>query len=309
MSNESLDVQTVLRERVTTPHPSLADRTSDERQLKALLRLLRRVVPGDRLRTMFYLNAVLKPRKLLRRGLTAFSRFDHVYDVITEFTRQFRGPFSILEFGTARGYAFAKLLYATRYLRVEDRVTVHAFDSFEGLPEATNVEDQGLLGNRWMKGAYRGSFDELRSYCESKGYRNFRLHKGYFEDSLTDDVLSQLHEHPPILVWFDCDLYTSTRVALTRIMPFLRNGCVFYFDDLEFNFSSRFTGQARLIHEINRGQLGEDIELVPDRDLAWDSNRIYRFLRVGDDALAYHRLYHRETPPLARPIGDCSPFP
>ena len=65
-----------------------------------------------------------------------------------------------------------------------------------------------------------------------------------------------------MLVWIDCDYYTSSRTVMERLLPYLPTGCVIYFDEPEFNFSSRFTGEARLIHEINHGLLGDGIELV-----------------------------------------------
>lgn len=294
---------------VVAPTPSTGDQKADQRAAKSMLRWLRACLPGDRLKTWVYLNAVMMPRKILRRAATTFSRFDHVYDVLREFTTHFKGPFAILEFGTAQGYAFAKLLGATRYLGLEEQVTVHGFDSFEGLPEATAAADKGLAGDDWMRGAYRASYDVLRAYCEKRGYRNFRLYRGYFEDSLTPEVIATFRQEQPILVWVDCDLYTSSRTVLERLLPVLRSGCVVYFDDLDFNFASRFTGQARLIHEINRGHLGENVELALDAELSWDSGRIYRLVRFGADEPAYEPLYRRETPPVARPIVDGSPFP
>jgi hypothetical protein len=294
---------------VTDPHPSMDDRHAGQRGLKLVLRAVRACLPGDRLQTAIYLNLIAKPRKVLRRALHGFYRIDHVYDVLREFSRDFDGQFSILEFGTAQGYAFTKLLYATRYLQLEDRVTVHGFDSFEGLPATAEPEDRGIVGNDWIEGAYRASYTTLRAHCERAGYQNFRLHPGYFEATLTPELLTELRQRPPILVWVDCDLYTSSRTVMERLLPVLPNGCVVYFDDLDFNFSSRFTGQARLVHEINRGAFGPDVELVLDRALSWDSARVYRFIRFGADVLSYTRKYRREIPPQARPIAGGSPLP
>ena len=294
---------------VSDPHPSTDDRLAGQRAAKGLLGLLRACLPGDRARTWTYLNAVAKPRKILRRAVNGFARFDHVYDVLREFTGEFTGPFSILEFGTAQGYAFAKLLYATRYLNVEDRVTVHGFDSFEGLPAVENAADKGFIGNDWMKGAYRASQEVLEAHCARERFNNYRLHKGYFEESITTEVVAELRAQQPILVWVDCDMYSSSRTVLERILPILRNGCVVYFDDIDFNFRSRFSGQARLIHEINRGNLGPDVELAVDPELSWDSGRLFRFVRHSDDALLFEPLYRRDRLPLARGIVDGSPFP
>lgn len=291
------------------PHPSTGDRNVDIRRIKALLRMIQRFLPGDRFRTWTYLHTVRGPRRFLRRATTAFSRFDHVYDVLGEFSARYKSPFSILEFGTAQGYSFAKLLGATRYLGLEEQVTVHGFDSFEGLPVASAAEDRGLMRNPWMTGAYRASYDVLRDYAVKRKFHNFRLHKGYFEESITPEVLEHLRMVPPILVWVDCDLYTSSVTVLSRLIPILRSGCVIYFDDMDFNYRSRFTGQARLVREINRAKFGDHVELVPDIELSWDSGRVFRFVRFDEGAPQFEALQTRKTPPQARPISDGSPFP
>jgi hypothetical protein len=291
---------------ITYPHP---DGDATNRALRGGLRALGFCLPGDWLRTFIYLNLIARPRKLLRRAITGFYRFDHVHDVLREFASGCAGPLTILEFGTGHGYATAKLLYATRYQGLEDRVTLHGFDSFEGLPTARNPEDRGFRGNDWIPGSYRGTYDKLRRHCERQGYRNCRIHAGYFEDTITDALLAELRETQPILVWIDCDLYTSSRTVMERLIPILPTGCVLYFDDIDFNYKSRFTGQARLIHEINGGLFGSDVELVLDPDLSWNSQRIYRFIRYGDAAISYRALDCREAPPQARPIGNGSPLP
>ncbi|HTT02131.1 MAG TPA: hypothetical protein VMG11_08580, partial [Steroidobacteraceae bacterium] len=108
------------------------------------------------------------------------------------------------------------------------------------------------------------------------------LHRGRFDLTLTSDLVDSLRREPPILIWIDCDLYTSARVVLERLLPVLRSGCVLYFDELNnMNFGSRLTGEARLVHEINAGLLGEDIELVHDPELSLSSRRLYRFIRLS----------------------------
>ena len=288
------------------PHP---DHDASTRALRGGLRVLSFCLPGDWLKTFIYLNLMARPRKVLRRAVTGFYRFDHVYDVLREFASGCAGPLAILEFGTGHGYATAKLLYATRYQGLEDRVTLHGFDSFKGLPPASNPEDKGFRGNDWISGSYRGDCDTLRRHTQERGYRNYHLHVGYFEDTITEALLAELRQAQPILVWLDCDLYSSSRTVIERLIPVLPTGCVLYFDDIGFNYTSRFTGQARLIHEINTGLFGADIELVPDPELSWSSQRIYRFIRYGDAAISYRVVTPREKPAQARPIGNGSPLP
>lgn len=248
--------------------------------MKILLRILAALIPGDYLRTAFYRNVIYRPRKLLRDATHRFYRMDPIYEVLEEARDKYRRDFSVLEFGTAAGYSFTKMLYATRYLGMEDRVVVHGFDSFEGLPAPAGPADEGQWLNEYAAGDYRAPYEELKAYCE-ENYSNFELHKGDFSDTIDEEFLQGLQTRPPILVWIDCDYYSSARVVMDRLWPHIPNGCVIYFDDYHFNFGSRLTGEARLVHEIQNGLLGDDVDLVLDRDLSWDSRRVYRFVRLG----------------------------
>lgn len=251
---------------------------ADKSGFITILRWVGKLLPGDQLKTFVYLNAIHKPRKFARLSLENFYRMDHIYDVLAEFKNTYKGNFSILEFGVADGYAFTKKLYATRYLDMEDRVTVHGFDSFEGMPEASQAADQDLVANDgWVPGQFKASYERLDRYCKQK-YRNYQLHEGYFDQTLTDRLLGTLKNDLPILIWIDCDYYTSAKIVFERLIPYIPTGCVIYFDEYEFNFGSRFTGEARIVHEINHGYFGEGIELVKDERLSLNSNRVYRFI-------------------------------
>jgi len=271
-----------------------------------VLNLLGRSIPGTGFKTWVYLNLILAPRRLLYDVSSGFYRMDHVYEVLREFKHGFDGRFSILEFGVADGYAYTKMLYATKYLKMSDRVVVHGFDTFEGLPPGDAEADRGLLsGLEWERGTYKGRYEVLERHCRQH-YANFRLHRGLFETTIDDELLQELLIDKPILIWIDCDLYSSTRSIFERIIPYIPTGCVIYFDDIYFNYSSRFTGEMRAVHEINRGNFGSGIELVLDRRLSWSSNRIYRFINL------YGRTQHQLRIPQTDQIrfrGDDSPFP
>jgi hypothetical protein len=271
-----------------------------------ILKIVGGLLPGERLKTATYLNCIATPRIFLRKSIGGFYRVDHVYQVCREFDRFYEGKFSILEFGVAEGYSFTKKLYATRYLGMEHRVMVHGFDTFEGLPENRDPADRGLVkSEEWIAGEYRGSYDDLLSYCERK-YSNFRLHRGLFVDTLTHELLSELQEHLPILIWIDCDYYTSTKQVFERLIPFIPTGCVVYFDDIPHNFGSRFTGEMRAIWEINQGAFGDGMELVLDHELSCDTNRVYRFVNLK--AKVQHRRLQSSAHPVRRRRDD-SPFP
>ena len=273
----------------------------------SILKVIGNLVPGTYLKTFTYLNCISAPRKFLRKSLGAFYRMDHVYDVLTELKTRYKGNASILEFGVADGYALVKKLYAARYLKVEDRVVVHGFDTFEGLPEVTSSADDALVrGAEWTQGHYHGRYENLLNYCRSK-YDNVQLHRGLFEETITDEFLQTLVERPPILIWIDCDYYTSTKAVFERLIPYIPTGCIVYFDDINFNFRSRLTGEMRVVWEINQGKFGEGIELVPDPDLSLSSDRIYRFVNVNQDK-SFELLDSIEQDPVRRRRDD-SPLP
>ncbi len=293
------------------PHDGQAgsNRFGDKSLLMTALRFAGKALPGDYARTFIYLNFIYKPRLAGRRLINACYRMDHVYAVIGEFKRLYRGPFSILEFGVADGYAFSKKAFATRYLGVEDSVVCHGFDSFEGLPPSDDRRDRGSVsGGDWKAGQYRGRYEELREYLDAR-YNNCRLHRGMFDATLTPEFLETLRVHKPILVWIDCDYYTSARVVLERLIPYLPSGCVIYFDEYEFNFGSRFTGEARLVHEINEGAFGDGVELVLDRDLSWDLSRCYRFVNQSASYAFERQTELRRVVTWRKHTGNDSPLP
>lgn len=272
-----------------------------------LLKLIGRLIPGTYLKTFVYLNCIAATRKFLRKSIGSFYRIDHIYDVFKEFKRHYKGNFSVLEFGVADGYTFTKKLHATRYLKMEDRIIVHGFDTFEGLPNPANSADYSLLvDGEWRKGHFKGRYDNLMTYCQGK-YKNFKLHKGLFEETITDNVLKALAEQPPILIWIDCDYYSSARVVFERLIPYIPTGCVIYFDDVSFNFGSRFTGEMKVIWEINQGKFGDGIELVLDTGLSWNSNRVYRFININQDK-SFERIDPVKKDPVRLRRED-SPFP
>ena len=89
---------------------------------------------------------------------------DLIYAVLKEFKYHYKGNFSILEFGTSDGYAFTKMLYATKYLNMADRVIVHTFDSFKGMPSPADEKDQDLIANdTWIEGQFREGMKNLRN--------------------------------------------------------------------------------------------------------------------------------------------------
>jgi Macrocin-O-methyltransferase (TylF) len=272
------------------------------------LRTIGKSLPGDYAKTFFYLNCIKAPRKFFRLALNSFYRMEHVYDILRDF-KKIEGKFSILEFGVAGGVSFTKHLFATKYTGLDDRVKVYGFDTFEGMPAEVDDRNKDVVGNDdWIAGQFNSSYEELNLYCKFK-YSNFELFKGLFKDTLTPEVLNNFNIYQPILIWIDCDFYTSAKTVFEKLLTLIPNGCIIYFDELDnINFGSRFTGEARLVYEINTGKFGEGMELILDTELSLNSKRIYRFLNF-QNPVRYKGLIDISPPDELFKRTNDSPLP
>src|SRR5262249_19722263 len=93
-----------------------------------------------------------------------------------------------LEFGVCHG---TSMLCMDRALRREgiDGTRLFGFDSFEGLPESADYDDQGAWGAGW----YKSSYDMTRRRMTKRGvdWSRTKLIKGWFSDTLTPRSLKQ----------------------------------------------------------------------------------------------------------------------
>lgn len=158
----------------------------------------------------------------------------------------------------------------------------------------------------WRKGEYKGRYERLLRYCNNN-YDNFRLHKGRFENTIDGDIINKLKCKKPVLIWIDCDYYSSTKSALLPIMPYIPTGCTVYFDNVNINYGSSMTGQMKMVREINEGTYGEGYELVLDRELSWDSKKVYRFINLENEIM-YTSSHSLEESPV-RKMDEGSPLP
>lgn len=136
-------------------------------------------------------------------------------------------------------------------------ITIHGFDSFEGLPE----EWTGFT-------MQSGDFDlngELPKVC-----KNVELHKGWFNETLPD-FLKEKNEKIAFL-HVDCDLYQSTLDVLNASLSYLQKGTIIVFDEFfnypnwknhEFKAFNEFIEKAGIEFKyISIGHLQVGIEIV-----------------------------------------------
>jgi Flp pilus assembly protein TadD len=127
---------------------------------------------------------------------------------------QHQGPGLVLELGVRFGIS-------TRWIAaaVGAETKVHGFDSFQGLPETWHIQAAGTYSTR-------GELPEVPA--------NVELHVGLFDATLPG-FLAKEPERTVRFMNVDCDLYSSTKVALDLVGARVVPGTVIVFDEYIVN--------------------------------------------------------------------------
>ncbi|MCX6790673.1 MAG: hypothetical protein NTV62_00565, partial [Candidatus Gribaldobacteria bacterium] len=130
------------------------------------------------------------------------------------------------EFGSFGGNTMRKALDNFRWLF---DFTYVAFDSFEGLPEIQSIDKQKI----WVKGKLMVAEQEFAQKMLHYGLPEdkFFTVKGFYDQSLTDELKQKLLPKKAAVIYIDCDLYASTIPVLEFIKDFLQKGTIIVIDD------------------------------------------------------------------------------
>ena len=133
------------------------------------------------------------------------------------------------EFGVFRGGTFLATGQVLDDMGL-DGVAMYGFDSFEGLPAP---EDIDATDTRFFEGQFSCARQQVEQNLRDHGMDMSRatLIKGFYEDSLTEDLRGRHPFQPASVVLLDCDYYVSTKQALAWLDPYLRVGTILLFDD------------------------------------------------------------------------------
>lgn len=118
-----------------------------------------------------------------------------------------------------------------------------AFDSFQGLPQSTDVRD---IHAGWLPGAMAMSERQFIDTCLGNGLDReaFTTVVGFYSDSLSP-VATGRRPDKVCFAYIDCDLYSSTIEALRFLGDRLCHGAIIAFDDY-FCFSTSHPSGERL---------------------------------------------------------------
>lgn len=132
-----------------------------------------------------------------------------------------------LEFGVFKG---ASLLHAQKVADQLglDEMRFIGFDSFQGLPPQP---DQ--LKEMFYEGQYSCAEQQVRAWLSQHGadWKRLTLVPGFYEDALTSQKKNELRLTKCAVAMLDCDIYSSTKVALTWIDDIVEPGSIVIFDD------------------------------------------------------------------------------
>lgn len=131
----------------------------------------------------------------------------------------------------------------------------YGFDSFEGLPELSDEDKKSSeLTPFFTKGNFSSMPQEFvrQNICSSCRMQDeeLTLVKGYFSDSLPKfDKNECRSKGVPLVIYIDCDIYSSTVDVLNFIDDLVVSGTWVIFDDYWFYRGSPNHGQQRAIRE------------------------------------------------------------
>jgi O-methyltransferase len=172
------------------------------------------------------------------------ARLRSLHDAVLDVSR--RGIVgSVVECGTARGGSAALLGMAMQ--RAEQNEKLWVFDTFEGLPPATEKDPSDAMK---YTGQCRGSIEEVSDLLHKLGIENVELVKG-----LVQETLPQTLTGPIAVLHVDTDWYDSVLSCLEHLYPKVQVGGFIQIDDYGY-----WSGARKAVDQFFAG-LGIDLPL------------------------------------------------
>lgn len=153
-----------------------------------------------------------------------------------------------LEFGVSRGASFSCMHRASRDAGLATMPLI-GFDSFAGLPAEAASSDGGV----WSPGQFESSAASTRAWLSSQGvdWTRSSLVEGWYDETLSADLPEMEGVETASVVMIDCDLYSSTKLALEFVEPLIRDHAVLFFDDWKHAaLDERNLGEKRAFDEF-----------------------------------------------------------
>lgn len=125
-------------------------------------------------------------------------------------------PGDVVELGCNSGESTIVMRMIMNNLASDKKL--HAFDSFEGLPELTGTDQKDSV---YVPGFMAVSPNELTTSFNTLGLRLPEIHKGWFEDTVPSQLPEQI-----CFALIDGDLYESTMQVLPHVYARMPPGAI-----------------------------------------------------------------------------------
>ena len=148
-----------------------------------------------------------------------------------------------VEFGVSRGTSMACMHHVLKKHKALSRLV--GFDSFEGMPADTT-------GSHWHPGQYHSTLAATRHYLASNGVDLSRVEliKGWFDETLTDELQARLALTKTSIFMVDCDIYSASKQALSFCAPLIGKHALLIFDDWGWTEETNELGQKEAFREL-----------------------------------------------------------
>ena len=107
------------------------------------------------------------------------------------------------------------------------------FDAFEGLPEGSENEDDGV----WKKGFYSCSFEQMNECLTRRNINpdDITWVRGWYDQTLNEETREKLQLNNLGVIFIDCDTYSSSKTVLDFIAPLIKSPVIICLDDWKLN--------------------------------------------------------------------------
>lgn len=153
-----------------------------------------------------------------------------------------------LEFGVSHGTSM-NCMYQTVKGKGLQQVRLFGFDSFEGMPDVAETEDEGT----WRAGQFCSSLENTSKFLTKNGvdWQRVKLTKGWFSDSLTEDFKQKNQLKKASVIMVDCDIYSASKEALEFSASLIKDESIIVFDDWNSNnLADKNLGEKKAFNEF-----------------------------------------------------------
>jgi len=137
-----------------------------------------------------------------------------------------------LEFGVFNGSSIWSMYHAAKNMK-KDAIRFFWFDAFKWLPKESENEDAWV----WKQWYYSCSFDKMSTCLQTRNIatNNITRIKGWYTDTLNNNLLKQYNLSNPWIIFIDCDTYSSSKTVLDFISQLIHKPVIICLDDWKLN--------------------------------------------------------------------------